>query len=92
MLILVLKNVFDYAYVSPEIFLTSPPHPPPPPSLPRRQHFQEKFFRLGQNPRKCWSRHDDTPPPPPNVDGPRPWFENGAEKSQVAVAYETDIV
>ena len=66
------KN-FEYAYVSPEnsfrlqmlilvrkIFLTSP-----------RQHFRGKFVRPGQNPRKCWSKHDDTPPPPPppNVDG-----------------------
>jgi hypothetical protein len=61
------KN-FEYAYVRPEtiflsmfmldwkIFLTSP----------RRQHVREKFVRLGQNPRKCWSKHDE---PPPNVDG-----------------------
>jgi hypothetical protein len=26
----------------------------------------QNFFKLGQNPRKCWSKHDDTPP---NVDG-----------------------
>jgi hypothetical protein len=38
------KILFDIAYVSPEkFFLTSP----------RRQHFEEKFLRLGQNPRKC---------------------------------------
>ena len=57
---LVRKIFFDYSYVSPENFfdLTSP----------RRQHFQEIFLRLGQNPRKGWSKHDDTPPPP-NVDG-----------------------
>jgi hypothetical protein len=30
---------------------------------PRRQHFREKFVRLGQNPRKCWSKHDDRSPP-----------------------------
>ena len=50
--------LFEYAYVSPENFSDLPP----------RQHFREKFVRLGQNPRKCWSKHDDTPPPP-NVDG-----------------------
>ena len=27
-----------------------------------------KVLRLGQNRRICWSKHDDTPPPP-NVDG-----------------------
>jgi hypothetical protein len=53
-LMLVRKHFFDCAYVSPENFLTSPP----PPS---HTHFRE---RLGQNPRKCWSKHDDTPPPP----------------------------
>jgi hypothetical protein len=46
--------MFDYAYISPENFLASPP--------PFRQHFREKFVRPGQNPRKCWSKHDDTPP------------------------------
>ena len=39
-----------------KIFLTPPP-------LSRRQHFREKFVRLGQNPRKCWSKHDAPPPP-----------------------------
>jgi hypothetical protein len=34
-----------------------------------RQNLGRKFVRLGQNPRKCWSKHDDTPPPPPNVVG-----------------------
>ena len=58
---LVRKIFFDYAYVSPENVFDPPP--------PRRQHFREKFARLGQNPGKCWSNHDDTPPPPPNVDG-----------------------
>ena len=60
MVMLVRKNFFDYAYVSPEYFFDLPPT--------RRQQFQEIFLRLGQNPRKCWSKHDDTPPPP-NVDG-----------------------
>ena len=69
--LLILVYEFGFAYVRPEkflltmlmlvrkIFLNSPSSPP------RRQHFQEKFLRLGQNPRKCWSKHDDTPPPPP---------------------------
>jgi hypothetical protein len=26
------------------------------------QHVWEKILRLGQNRRKCWSKHDDTPP------------------------------
>jgi hypothetical protein len=52
---LVQKIFFDYAYVSPENFSDLSPSP-------RRQHFPEKFARLGQNPRKCWSNHDDTPP------------------------------
>jgi hypothetical protein len=53
------------------------PLPPP-----RRQHFQEKCLRLGQNPRKCWSKHDDTSPPPPPPPPPmlmasrRPWMLN----------------
>jgi hypothetical protein len=64
------KNV-HYAYVSPENFFwlcmlmlvgkNVFDLPPPPP---RRQHFREKFVPLGQNPRKCWSKHDDTPHPP----------------------------
>jgi uncharacterized protein Usg len=28
------------------------------------EKFWENFVRLGQNPRKCWSKHDDTPPTP----------------------------
>jgi hypothetical protein len=66
MLMLVGKNFFDYAYVSPENFFYLPPPPP------RRQHFREKFVRLGQNPRKCWSKHDDTPPPPMLMASRRP--------------------
>jgi hypothetical protein len=56
MLMLVRESFFDYAYVSRENFLWP---------RPRRQNFREKFVRLGQNPRKCWSKHDDIPPPPP---------------------------
>jgi hypothetical protein len=41
---------------------------PPPP----RPHFREKFVLLGQNPRKCWSKHDDTPPPPMLMTSRRP--------------------
>jgi hypothetical protein len=58
MLMLVRKIFLDCPYVSAENFFD------PPPALPRRQHFREKFVRLGQNPRKCWSKHDDPPPPP----------------------------
>ena len=54
--------LFEYAYVSPENFSDLPP----------RQHFREKFVRLGQNPRKCWSKHDDTPPPPMLMASRRP--------------------
>jgi hypothetical protein len=53
---LLIFEILKYTYVSPENFLT----PPPPP--PRRQHFREKFLRLGQNSIKCWSEHDETPP------------------------------
>ena len=45
-----LEAFFDYAYVGPENFFDLRSSPPPPP--PRRQHFREKFVRLGQNPRK----------------------------------------
>ena len=31
---------------------------------PIRQYFREKVVRFGQNPSKCWSKHDDTPLPP----------------------------
>jgi hypothetical protein len=53
------KN-FECACVSPENFFDPPPLP-----LPRGQHFREKFVRLGQNPRKCWSWIWRPPPPPP---------------------------
>jgi hypothetical protein len=68
-LLILVGKCCSYANVSPEknfmtvlmlvrkIFLTSPPPPPPP----RRQHFRGKIVRPGQNPRKCWSKHDDTP-------------------------------
>jgi hypothetical protein len=56
---MLVRNIFfDHAYVSPENFFDLPPS----------TTFREKFVRLGQNPRKCSSKHDDTPPPP-NVDG-----------------------
>ena len=54
MVILVLK-IFLTILVR-KIFLTSPLPPPP-----RQQHFREKFLRLGQNPRKSWSKHDEPP-------------------------------
>jgi hypothetical protein len=44
------KNIWSFAYVIPENLL-----PPP-----------QTFLLLGQHSRKCWSKHDDTPPP--NVD------------------------
>ena len=58
MLILVRKIFFEYVYVRPENFFDLTPPPPPP----HRQHVREKFVGLGQNSRKCWSKHDDTPP------------------------------
>ena len=53
MLMLVLKIFLTMLMLSPKFF-----YPPPPDKL------REKFVRLGQgqNPRKCWSKHDDTPP------------------------------
>ena len=60
LLMLVGKIFFNYAYGSPENFLDPPP--------PRRQHFREKFVKLGQNPRKSWSKHDDMYTTTPNVD------------------------
>jgi hypothetical protein len=59
MLMSVRKIFYDYAYISQENFFDLFPSPPPPP--PRRQHFRGEIVRLGQNPRKCWSKHDDTP-------------------------------
>ena len=64
MLMLVLKNFFDYANVSPEKFFgLISPHPPPP----VENIFKKKFYdfvkilgNVGQY---------MTPPPPPNVDG-----------------------
>jgi hypothetical protein len=52
-------NIWSFAYVSKENFLTTPP---------RRQHFRKTFLLFGQNFRKSWSKHDNPPPPPPNVD------------------------
>ena len=55
------KNYFDYTYVSLENFFDLPPVD---------NIFGKNLVQSGQNPRKCWSKHDDTPPPPPpNVDG-----------------------
>jgi hypothetical protein len=39
---------------------------------PRGQHIRETFLLLGQNSRKCWSKHDAPPPPPMLISSRRP--------------------